>query len=152
MYKNNRSVTIRLLAILLVVALTVPMGVSAATGETVQPRASLYLSSYNAYVYPAGNGLIQVWFTVNGTDYMDTIGALTIQIYESTDQINWTWKKSFTNDTTPSMIGYNKFYYSGHVDYQGEPGHYYKAYVCIWAGRDGGGDTRYFYTSTKRAT
>lgn len=150
MYKTNRSITIRVLAIILIVAITVPMGVSAA--EPIQPRGSDYLISYNAYIYPAGNGLIQAWFTVNGTDYMETIGALTIQIYESKDQVSWTWKKSFTHDSTSGMIDHNDYYHSGHVDYQGIAGRYYKAYVCIWAGRDGGGDSRYFYTSSKRAS
>ncbi len=151
MHNRNTSTIIRIVTIILVIALALPMGVSAATAEPVQPRGSDYLISYNAYIYPAGNGLIQVWFTVDGTDYMDTIGALTIKIYESTDQVNWTWKKSFTNDTTPSMIEFNDYCYCSHVDYQGIPGRYYKAYVCIWAGKDNGGDTRYFYTSTKRA-
>ena len=142
---------IRIMAIVLTVAMILPVGVSAAAAEPVQPRASDYLSSYNAYIYCAGGGKIQVWFTVNGTDYMDTLGALTIRIYESTDGTNWTWKKSFTNDTTTSMIGYNDFYHSGHVDYQGVIGRYYRAYVTIWAGKNGQGDSRYFYTSAKRA-
>ena len=151
MYKRNTSVMIRIMAIVLTVAMILPVGVSAAAAEPVQPRASDYLSSYNAYIYCAGGGKIQVWFTVNGTDYMDTLGALTIRIYESTDGTNWTWKKSFTNDTTTSMIGYNDFYHSGHVDYQGVIGRYYRAYVTIWAGKNGQGDSRYFYTSAKRA-
>lgn len=152
MYKRNASVIIRIISMILVVALALPIGVNAAIVEAVQPRSSLYLDSYNAYVYPAGSGKIQVWFTVTGTDDMDTLGALTIRIYESTDNINWTWKKSFTNDTTPSMIGYDDYYHSGHVDYQGVAGRYYRAYVTIWAGKDGDGDTRYFYTSSKLAT
>ena len=150
MHKRNM---IRVMAMLLAVALILPMGVGASAVETIQPRASYYLDSYNAYVYPAGNGKIQVYFSVYGTDYMDTLGALTIQIYESTNgSSNWTWKKSFTNDTTPSMIDYNDYYHSGHVDYQGVAGRYYRAYVTIWAGKDGAGDTRYFYTSAKLAT
>ena len=152
MYKRNYSVTIRMVAMLLAVALILPMGVSATTVETVQPRASYYLSSYNAYVYPAGSGKIQVWFSVTGTDDMDTLGALTIKIYESTDNSTWTWKKSFSNGNYPSMVGYDDYYHSGHVDYQGVAGRYYRAYVCIWAGKDGDGDTRYFYTSSKKAT
>lgn len=152
MYKRNTSVGIRMMALLLVIALTVPMGAGASAVETVQPRASDYLSSYNAYVYPAGNGKIQVWFSVFGTRYMDTLGALTIRIYESTDNSTWTWKKSFSNGNYPSMIGYDDIYHSGHVDYQGVVGRYYRAYVTIWAGKDGGGDTRYFYTSSKKAT
>lgn len=152
MYIRKHSNFIRFVAVIMVIALTLPMGVGATAVETVQPRASYYLSSYNAYVYPAGNGKIQVWFSVTGTDDMDTLGALTIQIYESTNNSTWTWKKSFSNGNYPSMVGYDDYYHSGHVDYQGVAGRYYRAYVCIWAGKDGDGDTRYFYTSSKKAT
>lgn len=152
MYIRKHSNFIRLVAMIMVIALTLPAGASAATVGTVQPYASSYLDSYNAYVYPAGNGKIQVWFTVTGTRYMDTLGALTIKIYESTDNSTWTWKKSFSNGNYPSMVGYDDYYHSGHVDYQGVAGRYYRAYVCIWAGKDGDGDTRYFYTSSKKAT
>lgn len=50
------------------------------------------------------------------------------------------------------MLGHDAIHYSSHVDYQGIAGRYYKAYVTIWAGKDGGGDTRYFWTSVKTAT
>ena len=152
MYIRKHSTLVRLVAMIMVIALTLPMSVGAATVETVQPYASSYLDSYNAYVYPAGSGKIQVWFTVTGTRYMDTIGALTIRIYESTDNSTWTWKKSFSNGNYPSMVGYDDYYHSGHVDYQGVAGRYYRAYVTVWAGKDGDGDTRYFYTSSKKAT
>ena len=115
----------------------------------VQPRASDYLSSYNAYVYLPGTGEVRVYFNVEGTNYMDELGALSISIYESTDGTNWTWKKTFTHDSTPGMLSYNDDYHSGYVSYSGVAGRYYKAYVCIWGGKDGKGDTRYFYTSAK---
>lgn len=152
MYKRKNTTILQLIAVILVITLALPVSVSAATVEQVQPRGSYYLDSYNAYVYPAGNGLIQVWFTVTGVNYLDELGALTIQLYESQDNINWYRAISFTNDYTPSMLGYNDFFYSNHVDYQGVAGRYYKAYVCIWGGRDGDGDTRYFWTSAKKAT
>jgi len=152
MYKRKNTALLRLIALLLVVTLTLPVSAGATAVETVQPRASYYLDSYNAYVYPAGGGLVQVWFTVIGVDYLDELGALTIQLYESQDNINWYRAISFTNDYTPSMLGYNDFFYGSHVDYQGVAGRYYKAYVCIWGGRDGDGDTRYFWTSAKKAT
>lgn len=141
----------RLIALLLIIVLALPMGTNAATGNTVQPCASDYLCSYNAYIYPAANGKIQAWFTVTGYGYLDTIGALTIQIYQSTDNVNWTWYKSFAHENNPQMLSYNDNYHSGYVECQGVPGRYYKAYVCIWGGKNGDGDTRYFYTSAKKA-
>lgn len=152
MYHTKKSAFYRMILFILVIAMVLPTGASAAVIESVQPRASYYLDSYNAYVYPAGSGKIQVYFSATGTDYMDELGALSISLYESTDGINWTWKKSFTHDSTSGMLSYNDFYHSGHVDYQGVAGRYYKAYVCIWGGKNGAGDTRYFWTSAKKAT
>ena len=152
MKKKQNIKLIRLVAMLLAIVLVLPAGMRTAKAEGIQPRASDYLDSYNAYVYPAGNGKIQVWFTVTGTTYMDTLGTLTIKIYESRDNSNWTWVKSYSNGNYPQMIGYNDYYHSGHVDYQGVAGRYYKAYVCVWAGEGNDGDTRYFYTSSKKAT
>lgn len=149
---KNHSALVRAAALLLVVVLVFPVGVSAATVETAQPRASDYLDSYNAYIYTAGGGKIQICFSVFGTNYMDTLGALTIQVYESVDNNTWTWVKSYSDGNYPNMIGYDDAYHSGVLDYYGIAGRYYKAYVCIWAGKDGGGDTRYFWTSVKKAT
>jgi len=152
MHNKKYFAILRIAAIFLVFAMLLPVGVNAAVPETVQPCASYYLNSYNAYIYPAGNGKIQVWFTVTGVDYMDELGALRIAIYESTDNSNWTWVKTFTHDTTSGMLGYDDYFYGSNVNYQGVAGRYYKAYVCIWAGENGDGDARYFWTSSKLAT
>jgi hypothetical protein len=145
MYTQRKSAVIRIIAFLLVMVLVSPMGASA----LVQPRASAYLDSYNAYVYLPGTGEVRVYFNVQGTNIMDELGALSIAIYESTDGTNWTWKKTFTHDSTSGMLGYGDFYHSGYVSYNGVAGRYYKAYVCIWGGKNGQGDTRYFWTSAK---
>ena len=146
---QRKNTIARIIAVLLVIVLVVPMEVSAST----QPRASYYLSSYNAYVYLPGDGEVRVYFNVLGTDDMDELGTLFIQIYEcSTNSSNlndWEWKTAFAHDSSPGMLGYDDFYHSGYVSYQGTPGKYYKAYVCVWAGKDGDGDTRYFLTSAK---
>ena len=146
MNRNNKSLFTKVTALLLALIMVCPIGASA-----VEPRASYYLESYNAYPYSAGWGKVQIWFTVTGVDYMDDLGALTIQIYESTDNVNFTWVKSYTNDTTSSMLS-SGYSYMSHVEYQGVVGRYYKAYVCIYAGKDGAGDTRYFWTGSKKAT
>ena len=149
MYNKTRPGIIRLIAIMLVLVLVVPA--SAASVETIQPYASAYLRSYNSYVYPAGSGRVQVWFTVRGTNYMDEIGTLTIQLYESKDNSTWTWVKSYSNNNYSSMLGYDDFMHEGYVSYQGIGGRFYKAYVCVWAGKNGSGDTRYFWTSARQA-
>ena len=149
---KKKSAIIRIAAMLLIVALTLPIGAQAAVPETVQPCASDYLDMYNAYIYPAGGGKIQVWFTVTGTGYLEALGALTIQVYESTNNSTWKLVRAYSHNNNPDMMGYNDYYHSGHVDYQGVAGRYYRAYVSIWGGGMTVGDNRYFYTSSKLAT
>ena len=147
MCNGNRTAVLKLIAIVLVVALLCPLEVLA-----VESRASDYLSSYTAYIYPAGWGKVQVWVSVNGTGDMDEIGALSIQLYESKDNETWTWLKTYDYTDYSGMLGYNNYYHDGHIEYNGTIGRYYKAYVCVWAGKDGDGDTRYFWTTPKKAT
>ena len=147
MMNYSKSVLIKVVVLLLVVVLACPVNANA-----VEPRASDYLGAYTAYVYPAGWGKVQVWFTVTGTNDMDEIGTLTIQLYESKDNENWTWLKTYDYPDNPGMLDYNDYTHTGHVEYNGTIGRYYKAYVCVWAGKDGDGDTRYFWTTPKKAT
>lgn len=146
---NNKKIrrAFRIVALILTIALLLPIGALAA-----EARSSLYLDSYSAYVYPAGWGKVQVWFEVEGTNYMDEIGALEIRIYESTDNENWNWVKTYGYSDNAGMLGYNDYYHGGHIEYKGTIGRYYKAYVCVWAGKNGDGDTRYFWTPSEKAT
>lgn len=145
--KAKRITSIRFIAVLLVLALIIPINVTA-----VEPRASYYLVSYSAYIYQAGWGKVQVWFEVTGTNDMDELGALEIQLYESKDNENWTRVKTFRFTDYPDILAYNDYFHVGHVEYNGTIGRYYQAYVCIWAGNDSDGDVRYFWTPVERAT
>ena len=149
---KKKTVLIRFLSLCLVFTMLAPLCVSAAVEEPAIPYASSYLDSYNAYVYPAGSGKVAVYISVVGDDYMDEIGALTVILQESTDNSNWTRVKTFTNGTNPELLGYNKIKHNADVSYQGVAGRYYRAYVTIWAGKDGDGDSRYMWTSAKKAT
>ena len=147
MHTAKRSVTIKIIAILLLVVMLFPIQALAA-----ESRASAYLSSYSAYVYRAGWAKIQVWFTVTGVDDMDEIGTLEIRIYESKDNEIWSWVKTYGYSDNDGMLVYNDYTHTGHIEYSGTLGRYYKAYVCVWAGKDGAGDTRYFWTNSEKAT
>ena len=146
---NNKKISraFRVTALVLVIVILLPVGAMA-----VEPRSSLYLDSYSAYVYPAGWGKVQVWFDVNGTNYMDEIGTLEIQLFESKDNETWTWVKTFDYTDYSDMLVYDETSHTGHVEYSGTIGRYYKAYVCVWAGKNGAGDTRYFWTNSEKAT
>ena len=143
----KKELWFKVVILLIVVVLVCPVNVNA-----VEPRASDYLEAYSAYIYPAGWGKVQVWVTVQGTNDMDEIGALEIQLYESKDNETWTWVDTFHYLDNSGMLGYNDYIHSGHIEYNGTIGRYYKAYVCVWAGKDGDGDTRYFWTPTEKAT
>lgn len=149
---KKKNILLRIIAMFVAVALLIPASVVANATETVQPRASDYLSVYNAYTYPEGSGKVSVYFTVLGTGYMDELGALSIEIYESKNGTTWDWVKTYKFNSTSGMLSYNDNYHSGHVTYNGVAGRYYKALVCVWGGKNGQGDTRYFWTSPKLAT
>ena len=144
---NKKHLFLRIVATVLILACVFPV-----TAMAAQPRASDYLSSYSGYVYPAAWGKIQVWFEVLGTNDMDEIGSLEIRLYESKDNENWSWVKTFDYTDNAGMLAYDDWSHTGHVEYSGTIGRYYKAYICIWAGKNGAGDTRYFWTSARRAS
>ena len=143
----KKTILFRVAILLVVAVLLCPV-----KAEAVEPRASDYLATYGAYAYPAGWGKIQIWFEVAGTTVMDEIGSLEIRLYESKDQETWTWLKTYDYEDNAGMLGYNDYFHSGHVQYNGTIGRYYKAYVCVWAGKNGDGDTRYFWTNVEKAT
>lgn len=152
MHSMVKSKLIKVCVIWLIIALAVPCQANAAVTDTVQPCASDYLDSYNTYVCAMGNGELQIWFTVVGDTYMDEIGTLSIKLFESSDKSTWTRVKTYSHEEYSSMLRYNNYVHSSYVSYNGTAGKYYKAYVCIWAGKDGGGDTRYMWTAIEQAT
>ena len=152
MYNKLKKNFIRFYAVFLIIVFLIPVSVDATDFETIEQRASYYLSSYNSYTYNAALGKVRVYFDVTGVNYMDEIGALNIKIYESQDNENWYWVDTFSYESTSGMLDYNDMYHSGYVEYNGTIGRYYKAYVCIWAGKNGDGDTRYLWTLPVKAT
>ena len=149
---RNKQIMTKVFAIILACVLMVPCTANAAVVETIQPYASAYLTSYNTYICAMGNGKLQIWYTVVGDTTMDEIGVLNIRLYESTDKTNWTRVKTFSYVDYSSMLIEDDFVHSSYVSYNGTAGKYYKAYVCIWAGKNGSGDTRYMWTPVERAT
>lgn len=99
-----------------------------------------------------GSGKLQIWYTVVGDTDMDEIGVLNIRLYESSDNSNWTRVKTYSYVDYSSMLIEDDWAHSSYVSYNGTAGKYYKAYVCIWAGKNGSGDTRYMWTPVERAT
>lgn len=148
MKSKHNSWLFKIIVLLLVFSLTAPCSVMAATVEEVQPYASKYLTSYNTYICRVGtNGEIQIWFDVMGTGDMDELGVLSIVLFESTDNTHWTHAETFLHEDNESMLVENDWYHCSYVSHQGSTSKYYKAYVCIWAGKNGAGDTRYMWST-----
>lgn len=143
--KKTKSLFIRLIALILVFASTVPLSVSATTAGTITPRASYYLDAYNTYICDMGDGEFQIWYEVDGTGDMDEIGVLAIELYEVNSNGSLTWIKTFLHEDYDTMLAYDDWSHISYVSYQGSSNKTYKAYVCIWAGKNGGGDTRYMW-------
>ena len=152
MERKKSHFLVKLIAIVLVISLCVPIGAQAAMPETVQPMASAYLADYTAYICAMGDGDLEIWWEVTGTDYWADIGALSISLYESTNNSTFYWVDSFSFTDYQNMLWHNDFFSVDHVDYEGVPGRYYKAYVHIWAGPEDGGDGRYIWTPVERCT
>ena len=150
--KEAKPVFLKIVALCLILILSVPVTAHAADSNIVTPYASYYLNAYNTYIYVAGRGKVQIWFEVVGTRDMDEIGTLSIYLYESSDNSTWTWVKTFQHENYSSMLAYDDYYHYSNVSYQGTAGKYYKAYVCIWAGKNGSGDTRYMWATSVKAT
>lgn len=144
--KQARTILFKCIILCLVFTLIIPATANAATVEPVMPAASYYLDSYNTYICDMGSGSLQIWFSVMGTGDMDEIGVLSIKLYESSDNINWTRVKTYSHENYSSMLAYDDWCHTSYVSYQGTAGKYYKAYVCIWAGKNGSGDTRYMWS------
>lgn len=143
---TNRPLLITIVSLILVLSLVMPCSASAVSNEEITPYASNYLSLYSAYVYVTASGQVQVWFEVMGTGNMDEIGSLRIVLYESSDNSNWSIVKTFLHESTSDMLFNDESYVSSHVSWSnGSTSKYYKAYVCVWAGKNGTGDTRYFW-------
>lgn len=152
MKRKKSHFLVKLIAIALVISLSAPIGAQAAMPETVQPMASAYLTAYTAYICAMGNGDLEIWWEVTGTDYWADIGVLYVFLYESTDNSTFYWVKTFHFTDYANMLWHNNFFSMDHVDYEGVPGRYYKAYVQIWAGPEDGGDGRYIWTPVERCT
>jgi hypothetical protein len=86
---------------------------------------------------------------MQGTGTMDEIGTLSIRLQEkSSGSSTWTTVKTYSYTSYPNMLSYNKNLYISSVYYSGKPGYSYRAYVTVWAGNDGNGDSRQIVTDT----
>lgn len=109
-------------------------------------RASSYLSSYRAYCTKTSSTTVVVSFQVVGTGGMDEIGAKTIKVQYSSDQVNWTTAKTFNSSNYSSMIDYNTSMHGAELSCTVPSGKYYRAEVTFYASKGNGFGERYYTT------
>lgn len=146
MKHKTTSFLFNTVVLILILSLLLPCSAMAASSEEIQPYASNYLTAYTTYICNV-DGDIQIWYEVLGKSVMDEIGVLSIELYEVKSDGSLKWLDTFQHEDYDSMLIKNNNYIYSHVSYQGSSSKTYKAYVCIWAGKDGSGDTRYMWAT-----
>lgn len=132
----------KLICLLVIIALLIPMSVSA-----TEDRASLYFAADSCYLYKTSSTSFQVWFDVTGVDGMDELGTSVIKVQRSSDGSTWTDMKTYTKESYPSMTDTNTGHHGGYVTYSGSAGYYYRAYVKFYAKKGTGSAALDRYTS-----
>lgn len=145
MRNGFKSALLKIIVLTLILSLCTPCVAMAVTTEEIRPYASNYLTAYNTYICDMGNGEFQIWYEVLGKGTMDEIGVLSIELYEVNSDGSLTWVKTFHHEDYSSMLFYNDDYIYTYTPFQGSSSKTYKAQVCIWAGKNGSGDTRYMW-------
>ena len=130
---------IRSSVIIIVLAMLLSSAVFAAM------EASHYITYYNSYITRSGN-TVKVNIDVVGTGIMDKIGATEIYLYErANSSSSWTLVQTYLSSDpayASDMIDSNASFKNDYVSYSGNSSYQYKAYVTIYAEKDGGSDSR----------
>lgn len=134
-----KKATIRLIVILVATFFLL------STVSYASVESSYYLSAYSAYISTSGN-TVNVYFEVQGTRIMDKVGVTEIYLYEKTTPYgSWSLVQTYLSSDptyTSTMIGTNTFLKIDSVSYSGSSSYQYKAYVTVYAEKDGGSDSR----------
>ena len=136
--------------IIIVIILSLTYSTVSAENDTDSTiKASRYLDRYYANIHSEGNGDVSIWFEVEATGTMKEIGALSIRLQQrSNNSSTWRTIKTYSYTEYSNMLANDKRFYVSNVDYSGISGYSYRAYVTIWAGKDGNGDSRELLTDT----
>ena len=116
-------------------------------------QSSLYLSAYCAWLTPEAGGVIDVTIDVQAVDYMDEVGALRVEIWESADGgDSWDNVRTYYSANHSEMLVEDDYlYYDTPISYDGTPGYKYYAIVEVYAGDSTGWDSKEYQTYTVTA-
>lgn len=120
-------------------------------GTSASARSSEYLHGYSVIITPESDGKLVISLDVTGVDYMTKIGAKSISVYESTNNEDFYWVKTYYSSDYPKMMGSGLYLYEDVLTHQGTVGRYYYATANIYAANSTGSDERYCDSAIKRA-
>ena len=137
-------------ALILTVLLTAALAVPAFAGSS---RSSLYLSYYRAWLTPESGAIIDVTIDVEAVDDMDDVGALSVEMYVSSDGgSTWARDGAYACALFPELLDHDTYwYYDTPISHQGVAGYRYYAIVTVYAGDSTGSDSRAYQTTTVTA-
>ena len=131
------------LALLTLISTTV----FAAQAEGILPRASYYLDAYYIDFEAEGDGIMCISVLVEGVGVQDKIGISYIDIEEKVGN-RWCYFDTLEAADYPYFYDYDTDAYMDDVYFEGTPGVEYRATICIYAGKGGGGDNRTITTNS----
>jgi hypothetical protein len=126
------------------IVLALSVSVSASAGVL---RASSYLSSYAAWLTPAGSGNVTIAFDVSATGLADSVGVTKI-IVQKKQGTTWVDAKTYNSSTTSGMLASNCLFHCGTLNYGGVSGTQYRAVVTVYSKIGTGSDSKTITTST----
>ena len=122
---------VKCLCLLLVFSLCLVIPVAA---EEAAPYASSYFMSRDAYLWRTSSTSCQAWFEVTAVKGMAELGALYIDIEESSDGVNWYTVKTYRRANYSNMIAYDTADHCSYVTFsEMKSDCQYRMYVELYA-------------------
>jgi hypothetical protein len=114
------------------------LAIPVAAQETT-PYASSYFMSRDAFLWRTSSTSCQAWFEVTAVRGMAELGAMYIDIEESSDGVNWYVVETYYRSNNSNMMAYNTSDHCSYVTFsEMKPGYQYRMYVSLYAkGTDG---------------
>ena len=128
----------KLISLILVLAILT----SFASATYIQPRrASDYLLGYGVSIQAVGDGLMEVFYEVDGKGMMSRIGILAIYIDQKVGN-EWRSYDTLLALQNPDFLVNDDLGHAGVTYFEGTPGYEYRVTIEAFAmGYDGGSDT-----------
>ena len=127
---------IKCISLVLIFVMLMAIPVSA---KEVSPYSSNYFMAHSAYLWNVSSTSFQVCFNVTAVGTMSKLGVNYIDVERSSDGINWSVVKTYTQSDYSNLIASNTHSHSSYVTYSNkQSGYQYRAYVDFYAKNSNG--------------